>query len=387
MIYHEVLESPQDYTFDVDRLGECKIASPLKRRQFVDDDQRSVLTCDVAALQRAISAGQDLPSFEVAGPRQKIFHDPAWSRAAIVTCGGLCPGLNDVIKGLVQILYYDYGITNIYGIRYGFRGFIPRYGHTPTMLDPEVVDTIHEVGGTILGSSRGQQDTGEIVDTLTRMNINLLFCLGGDGTLRAAGEIAEEAMARGLAISVVGIPKTIDNDLNFIGRSFGFETAVYETSGIIQNAHVEAKGGYNGIGLVKLMGRDSGFIAAYASVANSVVNICLVPEVEFTLEGENGLLKALERRFEMGKTHCVIVVAEGAGQELFEAAAEQRDASGNLLNQDIGEFLKARINDHFDQLWTNRDGIEHSLDYEAFSEHAGYRKWIVGEKPFYYSTF
>lgn len=358
MIYDEVLENPQNFTFDVDRLGECKIPSPLKRRQFVDDAQRAVLSCDVQALQRAVDAGLGLPSFEVAGPRQQIFHDPAWSRAAIVTCGGLCPGLNDVIKGLVQILHYDYGITNIFGIRYGFRGFIPRHGLTPMMLNPDVVDTIHELGGTILGSSRGQQDTGDIVNTLTRMNINLLFCLGGDGTLRAAGEIAEEARARGLAISVVGIPKTIDNDLNFIGRSFGFETAVYETSRIIQNAHMEAKGAYNGIGLVKLMGRDSGFIAAYASVANSVVNICLIPEVEFTLDGESGLLRALERRFALGKTHCVIVVAEGAGQDLFKKASKRRDASGNLLKNDIGDYLNAAITDHFGHI-----GIETSVKY------------------------
>lgn len=346
-IMQKVLSSPKDYRFDVQLLGECKIASPARQRQFVTDDDRCVLTCDVNLLRQATRALGKPPSFEKSGPHRNIFHDPAWTRAAIVTCGGLCPGLNDVIKGLVQILHYDYQVQTIFGIRYGLRGFIPRYKHQPMMLNVDVVDTIHEQGGTILGSSRGGQDTGEIVDTLIRMNINVLFCIGGDGTLRATRDIAEECLKRKLAISVIGIPKTIDNDLNFIGRSFGFETAVYQTNSVIQSAHVEAKGVLNGIGLVKLMGRDSGFIAAFASLANSVVNFCLIPEVPFALDGPNGLLKALERRFDSGKDHCVMVVAEGAGQELLANEPERRDASGNVLNHDIGELLVRAIEAYF----------------------------------------
>ena len=215
------------------------------------------------------------------------------------------------------------------------------------MLNPDAVDTIHELGGTILGSSRGQQPTGEIVDTLERMNINVLFCVGGDGSLRCARDVAEECLRRGLKISVVGIPKTIDNDLLFVGRSFGFETAVSVASDVIRNAHVEAKGAAHGIGLVKLMGRDSGFIAAYASIANPVVNFCMIPEMNFELDGPNGLLKALENRFAAGKTHAVVVVAEGAGQDLIKGEAEQRDASGNVLKKDIGAFLKGRISAYF----------------------------------------
>lgn len=343
-----VLSNPKDYRFDVQRLGDCKIASPVRQRQFVSARDQCVLTCDVDLLAKATKAFGRPPSFEKCGAHQKIFHDPAWTRAAIVTCGGLCPGLNDVIKGLVQILHYDYQVETIFGIRYGLRGFIPRFKHQPMMLDVDVVDTIHEQGGTILGSSRGGQETKEIVDTLTRMNINVLFCIGGDGTLRATRDIAEECLNRNLSISVVGIPKTIDNDLNFIGRSFGFETAVYQTNSVIQCAHMEAKGVLNGIGLVKLMGRDSGFIAAFASLANSVVNFCLIPEAPFQLEGTHGLLKALERRFSSGKDHCVIVVAEGAGQELMKDAPRKRDASGNLLKNDIGDFLMQAIESHFD---------------------------------------
>ena len=262
-----------------------------------------------------------------------------------------------MIKGLVEILSFDYGIRTIYGIRYGYRGLAARHSLTPMLLDTEVVDTIHTLGGTILGSSRGQQDTSEMVDTLRRMNINLLFCIGGDGSLRAARDLAIECRKRKLAISIVGIPKTIDNDLNFVGRSFGFETAVTATSPVIESAHMEAKGTINGIGLIKLMGRDSGFITAYATVANPVVNFCLIPEDPFTMEGENGLLKALERRLNY-KSHAVIVVAEGAGQELIKGEEQTRDASGNLRKKDIGEFLRQQFEAHFKKL-----GTEISIKY------------------------
>lgn len=352
MIARKVLETPEAFNFDVDRLGECHIDSPVTNTAFVSDEERNALTCDMGVITRLLTKGQTIPSFEKAGPRARIFHDPAWTRAAIVTCGGLCPGLNDVIKGIVQILWFDYGVRHIFGIRYGLQGFIPSYGHEPMILTPEVVDEIHEDGGTILGSSRGGQDTDAILNALARLNINVLFCIGGDGTLRASRDIAAAAKQRHYNVSVIGIPKTIDNDLNFIGRSFGFETAVYSTNSIIQSAHVEAKGVNNGIGLVKLMGRDSGFIAAYASLANSVVNICLIPEAPFTLEGDRGLLRALERRFGIGKTHAVIVVAEGAGQDLIQGESERRDASGNILKKDIGEFLRQRIEEHFASIKT-----------------------------------
>ena len=299
-----------------------------------------------------------LPTFERAGPLPKIFHDPNWTRVGIVTAGGLCPGLNNVIKGLVEILSFDYGVKNIFGIRFGYAGLNPDFGYQPVMLNPDTVDTIHELGGTILGSSRGQQPTDIIVDTLVRMNINILFCVGGDGSLRCAREVAEECMKRNLKISVIGIPKTIDNDLQFVGRSFGFETAVAEAANVIRNAHVEAKGTSGGIGLVKLMGRDSGFIAAYASTANPVVNFCLVPEMAFELEGPRGLLTALENRFKAGKTHAVIVVAEGAGQDLILGEPERRDASGNILKKDIGEFLKQKISAHFKE-----KGVVSSVKY------------------------
>ena len=341
-----ICSEPGKYSFDVDRLGECKIASPIRHHEFIEDGGRIMITPNTTWSRILSEKLGHEPSFERAGPLAKIFHDPSWTRVGILTAGGLCPGLNNVIKGLVEILSFDYGIKTIFGIRYGYAGLSPRYGYQPLMLDPDSVDTIHELGGTVLGSSRGQQPTDEIVDTLVRMNINILFCIGGDGSLRCAGEVAEECERRGLAISVVGVPKTIDNDLQFVGRSFGFETAVSEASNVIRSAHVEAKGAYNGIGLVKLMGRDSGFIAAYSAIANPVVNFCLIPEMPFTLDGPNGLFAALDKRFSMGKGHAVIVVAEGAGQELMEGFAG-KDASGNVLKKDIGEFLKRQLSEHF----------------------------------------
>ncbi|MBK9579276.1 MAG: ATP-dependent 6-phosphofructokinase [Fibrobacteres bacterium] len=346
----DILTNPGAHDLSVKTVGRPTVANVLTGQRFVEDHQRVALTADAQRIQEIVSGGIAVPSLEQAGPRSQIFHDPSWTRAAIVTCGGLAPGLNAVIKGLVQVLWFDYGVRHVFGIPYGYRGLNPSYRHSPVQLTPELVDTIHEEGGTMLGSSRGEQDPKVMVDTLQRLNINILFCVGGDGTLRGANAIAEEVAFRKLPISVVGIPKTIDNDLSLVDHTFGFETAVYKAAEIITNAHMEARGAHNGLSIVKLMGRDSGFIAAYATLANTVVNLCLVPEVPFQLDGAGGLFEALRRRFERGKTHAVLVVAEGAGQHLFEGLPEVRDASGNVLKNDIGDFLVDRIRHHFDQL-------------------------------------
>lgn len=353
-----ILENPLEHDLTPTVLGPCTVDNPVTGQRFVEDGMRVLPTSDATRIAELVARGVALPGLEQAGPRQRIFHDPAWCRAAIVTCGGLAPGLNSVIKGLVQVLHFDYGVRHIFGIPYGYRGLNPKYRHAPVQLTPELVDTIHEEGGTMLGSSRGGQEPSVMVDTLQRLNINMLFCVGGDGTLRGAHAIQQEVLRRKLPISVVGIPKTIDNDLNLVDRTFGFETAVYRAAEVITNAHVEARGAANGLSIVKLMGRDSGFIAAYATLANTVVNICLVPEVPFRMEGPEGLLEALRRRFERGKTHAVLVVAEGAGQELFEGIPDVKDASGNVLKHDIGDFLVEKIRYHFDQL-----GFDLSLRY------------------------
>ncbi len=345
-VLDKIIANQSEYSCRVETLGECKIASPVHHHEFITDGERILVTENENSLKELSARLGHTPTFERAGPLARIFHDPSWTRVGIVTAGGLCPGLNNVIKGLVEILSFDYGVKTIFGIRYGYAGLNPKFGYQPMMLNPDNVDTIHELGGTVLGSSRGQQPTDVIVDTLERMNINVLFCIGGDGSLRCAHDVSEECVRRGLKISVLGIPKTIDNDLHFVGRSFGFETAVAEAANVIRNAHVEAKGTAGGIGLVKLMGRDSGFIAAYASIANPVVNFCLIPETGFALDGEKGLLPALENRFRAGKSHAVVVVAEGAGQDLIQGEPERRDASGNVLKKDVGEFLKGKISEY-----------------------------------------
>jgi 6-phosphofructokinase 1 len=342
-----------DLNFEVSRLGEGRIPSPLKGAYFVKDDERVLFHSDLNEVKEYVEGGKPVPSFEKAGPREKIYFDPSKLKCGIVTCGGLCPGLNSVIRSITLSLNHNYGVRTVYGFPYGYEGLTYRYGHKPVELTPALVDRIHEQGGTILASSRGNQDVGEMVDTLERMNIGILFTLGGDGTLRGAGAISEEIERRELKIGVIGIPKTIDNDISYVQRSFGFATAVSEAGRAITSAHIEAQGARNGIGLVKLMGRESGFIAVYAALAHSDVNFCLIPEVPFTLES---FLKSLNERLEK-RGHAVIVVAEGAGQDLVEKTGE-RDTSGNVRFKDIGIFLRDQINAYF-----KRTGKEISLKY------------------------
>jgi 6-phosphofructokinase 1 len=333
---------------EVQSLGECRISSSLKGIRFLENGDRVLVSSSLDTINGIVAAGGRLPAFEKAGPRSKIYFDPSKLKCGIVTCGGLCPGLNDVIRAVVLSLYHNYKAKTVFGFPYGYEGLTYRFGHAPVELNPEAVSRIHEYGGTILGSSRGHQDISEMVDTLDRMNVGILFAIGGDGTLRGAQGIAEEIRQRGLKISVVGIPKTIDNDISYVDRSFGFQTAVSEAVKAIDAAHTEAKGARNGIGLVKLMGRDSGFIAVYASLARSDVNFCLIPESPFSLDK---LLESVRERL-LNRGHAVIVVAEGAGQDLMQTSGE-RDASGNLRFGDIGLFLKERIGNYFRKLGTD----------------------------------
>ena len=341
--------------FRVRRLGECRIESPLMHllsvRQhsvnYVDESDRILIDNTVSAVSASGMPIENMSGLEPAGARQKIFFDPSKTRAGIVTCGGLCPGLNNVIRSLVMELTRLYGVPRVYGFCSGYQGFIPQFKRPVLELTPSSVTDINEQGGTILGSSRGEQNAEEIVDCLDRMGINILFALGGDGTIRGAMGIVEEITKRNLKISVVGIPKTIDNDIMFVDQSFGFQTAFSEAAKAIRAAHVEACGAPGGVGLVKLMGRHSGFIACYASLAMSDANFVLIPEVPFQLEGENGVLACLRRRLEK-RGHAVIVVAEGAGQDLM-ASLNATDASGNKRLNDIGVWLKDRITEHFHQ--------------------------------------
>ena len=339
----------------IESLGEARIDSPLKNLQFVADDSRVLMDASADHFELHLKEGSLPISFQKAGPSRKIFFDPSKLKCALVTCGGLCPGLNDVIRSVVLTLYHAYGVRNILGIQYGLQGFVPKYGHPVMELTPAGVSEINEIGGTILSSSRGPQDIEIIVDALERMNIGILFAIGGDGTFRAAAKIADEVRKRQDRISVVGIPKTIDNDINLLSRSFGFNSAVSRASEAISCAHVEAIGFPNGVGLVKLMGRHSGFIAATAALAKRNANFVLIPESDFDLDGPHGLLETLEQRLRDRK-HAVIVVAEGAGQDY--CAIEGCDESGNRRLGDIGIYLKERISAHFKE-----KGIELNLKY------------------------
>jgi 6-phosphofructokinase 1 len=351
-------------TSDIPALGEAKIPSPVQSQAkgangitFASDNERMVIDIQEPSLVRQIKKGQRPDCFELAGPRANIFFDPSKLRCALVTCGGLCPGLNDIIRSIVLELHWGYGVQSIYGIRYGLQGFIPKFGHNIIDLTPDYVVNIHERGGSVLGSSRGPQNVEEIVDCLERMNIGILFMIGGDGTLMAATLLAAAIFKRKLKIGVVGVPKTIDNDIYLVSRSFGFDTAVDVATRAIKSAHNEAEGYPNGIGLLKLMGRHSGFIAATATLAQQDVNFVLIPEVDFDLDGPNGLLSALEARL-ASRGHAVIVVAEGAGQKFFENAKTERDASGNVKLNDIGIYLKESIKSYFDV-----KGINSSIKY------------------------
>lgn len=357
---------------EISILGACEHPSPLAERltaaavHYVGQADRVLLDDRISRVSEFANELSRAPAFELAGPRHRLFFDPALLKCAIVTCGGLCPGLNNVVRGLVLELNHGYGVRHIVGFRYGYEGMIPRYGHQPMMLTPESVAEIHHEGGTVLGTSRGNQDPKEMADTLVALGIGVLFVVGGDGTCRGAMTLVAELKQRGLAIGVIGIPKTIDNDIHFIDRSFGFETAFSAAVDVIKSAHVEAKGAKNGVGLVKCMGRHSGFIACHAALASTDVDFVLIPEVPVALEGETGLLRLLERRLTRD-SHAVIVVAEGAGQELCEQSPEgapSRDASGNSKLSDVGVVLRDRIVRH-----CQARGLEITLKYLDPSYH------------------
>lgn len=345
-----------NFDFAIETLGECKVHSPIHLSKTRDDFEANFVT-DNEFIRYDVSVYSDediaiteskANLMEKAGPREMLYFSPAHVNAGICTCGGLCPGLNDVIRSVVRCLYNRYGVRRIHGIQYGFKGFFSDYDFDTIDLTPDVVDEIHKTGGSFLGTSRGGGNrVMDIVDSVEELNINMLFVVGGDGTQRGALEVANEIEKRSLKVSVIGIPKTVDNDLLFIQKSFGFDTAVQRATEAVNAAHMEAHSHINGIGLIKLMGRESGFIATATALASHEANFCLIPEVPFDLEGEKGFLHALEIRLEK-RHHAVVIVAEGAGQELLHATNET-DASGNKKLGDIGIFIKDKITEYFKQ--------------------------------------
>jgi 6-phosphofructokinase 1 len=347
------------YDFSIKNLGERLIKSPLNISNFTQDKKRLLFNSHLDNyLSCTNEKGQPL-SVELAGPRNKIFFDPTRTKAAIVTCGGLCPGINDVIRSITTTLFYLYSVRDIVGVKYGLRGLNPLYGHELVKLSPEIVKDITSLGGSILSTSRGSQDVSVMVDYLVKLKINILFCIGGSGTIRAAEQITDEVTRRKLKIAIVCIPKTIDNDLDLIQKSFGFDTAIEKTVEAIKSAHVEAKGAFNGIGLIKIMGRLSGQIATHAALSQNDTNFVLIPEVPFDLKGENGFLAILKKRI-VSRGHAVILVAEGAGQDILRknVSPREKDPSGNIRLLDIGLFLKNTIEDYF-----KKNGLEINLKY------------------------
>ncbi|XP_073118632.1 ATP-dependent 6-phosphofructokinase 4, chloroplastic-like [Henckelia pumila] len=334
--------------------------NPLKKSQAYAIKKTFVSPEDVVA--QGIVVQKDSPRgvhFRRAGPREKVFFTPEEVRACVVTCGGLCPGINTVIREIVCGLNYMYGVDDILGIQGGYRGF---YSKNTIQLTPKSVNDIHKRGGTFLQTSRGGHDTNKIVDNIHDRKINQVYIIGGDGTQKGAAAIFKEVERRGLKVAVAGIPKTIDNDIAVIDKSFGFDTAVEEAQRAINAAHVEVESIENGVGIVKLMGRYSGFIAMHATLASRDVDCCLIPESPFYLEGPGGLFEFVDQRLKENK-HMVIVLAEGAGQEYVAPnlhAVGEKDASGNrLLLLDVGLWLTQKIKDHF----TNVRKMEINMKY------------------------
>jgi 6-phosphofructokinase 1 len=321
-------------------LGEANFPSPVS--YAVDDRIKIPASIKVMPGEQH----EDDLMFELAGPRLRLFFDPATTKAGIVTCGGLCPGMNNVIRSLFLELFFIYGVKEIVGFRYGYKGLDPRNKLEPMVLVRSRIDDIHRDGGTVLGTSRGPVDGSAAVDNLIKQKINILFTIGGDGTQKGGYELFKEAQRRNYQLAVVGIPKTIDNDVSFVSRTFGYLTAVEEACNVISKAHVEAKSVENGVSLVKLMGRNAGFIAIGATIASQDVNFVLIPEVPFALNGENGFLQTLRERV-LDRKHAVIAVAEGAGQDLLGSGETRYDASGNMILKDIGTFLRDQIDSYF----------------------------------------
>ena len=325
---------------DVETLAEDECVVPLPGEQSIFVDEREVVLAD--PIVKLDATGLDgRTGYMMSGPREKVYFAPEEAKAAIVTCGGLCPGLNTVVKELVSCLRSQYGVEEVYGVKNGYMGF---YSSEWTPLELEDVETIHRQGGSLLGSSRGGHDTGKICDAIEAAGVNLVFTIGGDGTMKGSEALAQEFVARKSKVVVAHIPKTIDNDIPLLDSTFGFGTAVHEATRAIHTARDEAVAYPNGVGLVNLMGRHSGFIAAHATMASRGVDVCLVPEVPFELEGPNGLLRYIESRIAK-QGYCVVVVAEGAGQEYLIADGGS-DLSGNALLAEIGRFLREKISAH-----------------------------------------
>ncbi len=371
-----MLHYPSADMFQVDSLtknyGQANYPSPLKNtfshNNFIDDTKDRILfDISYEQLKKYLSLNSiknklAIPNFELAGPRENIFWNPEAIKVAIVTCGGLAPGLNNVVQSLVTFLHERYKVQSIFGVPYGYQGFThdeetKRFYFGWHRLDALSVQNIDFEAGSVLGTGRGHSNPETIVDALMIREIDILFTIGGDGTLTGAHAIYEEIKKRNMPISLIGIPKTIDNDVLWVSKSFGFESSVGKAVEALRCAQSEARSAFHGVGLVKIMGRNSGALTATAAAAMNDIDFVLIPEVPLKLEGEAGLLNAIVRKV-LDKGYITIAVAEGAGQDLFSEGEIQKDASGNIKLKDIGKFIQKEISAEF-----KKRNIELNLKY------------------------
>jgi len=310
---------------------------------------------------RGDKSGTDAMAFKRAGCRKMICWKGSEVKAAIITCGGLCPGLNVVINEIVEVLYFEYGVNSIYGVKGGYRGLVDG-GYGLIELNPTVVKGINRKGGTILWSSRGgispaspPEEIEKILNKLESYGINMLYIIGGDGTHRGAYRLYQHAKAREKKMIIAGIPKTIDNDMGVIDSSFGFNSAVEQATKAIFSAVTEATCNKpNGVGIVKLMGRHAGYIACHATLASRQVDMCLINEDPFLeTNGPEAMAEYIEKTVQ-DKGHAVIVVAEGAGNNFLKSLRSgmesvEKDAGGNEALSNICDYLIDYLKQHFKQ--------------------------------------
>lgn len=274
--------------------------------------------------------------------------------AVVAQSGGPSPVINASLQGVIEgCLHHPGTIGRIFAGRHGIEGVLQEELIDLSAIDPgEIALLRHTPAAGAVGTCRYKlkdersEDYERIIEVFKAHDVGYFFYIGGNDSMDTAQKVSRLAAERGLDLAVTGVPKTIDNDIDFVYKTFGFDTAVGRAREVLDGAHAEAVGAPNGIGLVKLMGRDSGFIAAYATLASLEVNFCLIPEVPFDLNGPGAFLQLLEARLKQ-REHAVVVVAEGAGQDLMQAGDRGKDASGNVRHEDIGEFLKERIQEYF----------------------------------------
>ena len=176
----------EKYDFTIETLGPCKIPSPIQLSNVVGDFRANYVKDDSFVRYRVnvFHGGEEDDQtsanlMQKAGPRQYIYFDPNHVKAGICTCGGLCPGLNDVIRAIVRSLYNRYGVRRILGFQYGFKGFFPDQGFEALELTPDNVDEIHKIGGSVLGTSRGGGDrVSDVVDCIVALPDKLFFNTG-----------------------------------------------------------------------------------------------------------------------------------------------------------------------------------------------------------------